>query len=138
MECGAGGRRGRAVGGESSAGAASATALSRGCNTFAYKSVPQASKKESQRLRPPSVTARACDSSNHRYTPGSYWVNPPSPRTVDGMHADPYSCARVAYDMTGSVVDPADTGVRVMRATEVEESDELSAAERAILDDLAM
>ena len=31
------------------------------------------------------------------YTPGSYWVNPPSPRTVDGRHADPWTGEVVEY-----------------------------------------
>ena len=56
---------------------------------------------------------------------------------MDGLHADPWTGATVVYDMTGATVDPADTGVRVMTAVEVE-SDELTAAERAILDDLSM
>ena len=38
------------------------------------------------------------------YTPGSYWVNPPSPRTVDGRHADPWTGEVVEYDMSGAVV----------------------------------
>ena len=36
------------------------------------------------------------------YTPGSYWVNPPSPRTVDGRHADPWTGEVVEYDMSGA------------------------------------
>ena len=38
------------------------------------------------------------------YTPGSYWVNPPSPRTVDGRHADPWTGEVVEDDMSGAVV----------------------------------
>ena len=41
------------------------------------------------------------------YTPGSYWVNPPSPRTVDGRHADPWTGEVVEYDMSGAVVSAA-------------------------------
>ena len=42
------------------------------------------------------------------YTPGSYWVNPPSPRTVDGRHADPWTGEVVEYDMSGAVVSSAE------------------------------
>ena len=62
------------------------------------------------------------------YTPGSYWVNPPSPRTVDGRHADPWTGEVVEYDMIGAVVSAAEA--------EDDDDGELSAAERAILADI--
>lgn len=62
------------------------------------------------------------------YTPGSYWVNPPSPRTVDGRHADPWTGEVVTYDMSGGVVSSI--------AEEEDDDGELSAAERAILADI--
>ena len=65
------------------------------------------------------------------YTPGSYWVNPPSPRTVDGRHADPWTGEVVEYDMSGAVVSAAEAEDEV-RAT----TGRLSAAEHAILADI--
>ena len=62
------------------------------------------------------------------YTPGSYWVNPPSPRTVDGRHADPWTGEVVEYDMSGAVVSSVEA--------EDDDDEELSAAERAILADI--
>ena len=64
------------------------------------------------------------------YTPGSYWVNPPSPRTVDGRHADPWTGEVVEYDMSGAVVSAAEA------EDESFDDGELSAAERAILADI--
>ena len=64
------------------------------------------------------------------YTPGSYWVNPPSPRTVDGRHADPWTGEVVEYDMSGAVVSAVEA------EDESVEDGELSAAERAILADI--
>mmetsp|Transcript_9434 Transcript_9434/g.25237 ORF Transcript_9434/g.25237 Transcript_9434/m.25237 type:complete len:276 (-) Transcript_9434:26-853(-) len=64
------------------------------------------------------------------YTPGSYWVNPPSPRTVDGRHADPWTGEVVEYDMSGAVVSAAEA------EDESVDDGELSAAERAILADI--
>ena len=64
------------------------------------------------------------------YTPGSYWVNPPSPRTVDGRHADPWTGEVVEYDMSGAVVSSAEAD------DESVDDGELSAAERAILADI--
>ena len=64
------------------------------------------------------------------YTPGSYWVNPPSPRTVDGRHADPWTGEVVEYDMSGAVVSSVEA------EDESVDDGELSAAERAILADI--
>uniref|UniRef100_A0A7S3JP83 Uncharacterized protein n=1 Tax=Aureoumbra lagunensis TaxID=44058 RepID=A0A7S3JP83_9STRA len=41
------------------------------------------------------------------YTPGSYWVNPPVPRTVDGYHCDPYTGERIQYTSDGSALEAA-------------------------------
>lgn len=74
------------------------------------------------------------------YTPGSYWVNPPTPRTVDGLHADPWTGRTVeyGYDANGSArVTDADAAANDDRR-EWGDSDGLTPQERAILDDLAM
>ena len=45
------------------------------------------------------------------YTPGSFWVNPPVPRTLNGMHCDPLTGRQVSYDPAGSaslITDPLD------------------------------
>ena len=81
---------------------------------------------------------------SHRYTPGSYWINPPQPRSVDGRHTDPYTGAIVEFDMSGHVIEVEEDGRKTRRGNVVEvsedgaESDELSAAERAILEGLSM
>ena len=55
-------------------------------------------------------------------------MNPPSPRTVDGRHADPWTGEVVEYDMSGAVVSSVEA--------EDDDDGELSAAERAILADI--
>ena len=54
------------------------------------------------------------------YTPGSYWVNPPTPRSVDGLHVDPNTGTVVEYDAFQAIDVAA-----------------VSDAEQRILDDLA-
>ncbi|KAJ8598253.1 hypothetical protein CTAYLR_005484 [Chrysophaeum taylorii] len=72
----------------------------------------------------------ACDFDD-LYTPGSYWINPPVPRTVDGNHCDPYTGAGVAYSAFGDrIVDAA-------AASSDDIDDQLTDAERAILSDLS-
>ena len=63
------------------------------------------------------------------WTPGSYWINPPQPRTLDGRHADPDTGAPVAYDAAGNARPASDAPAA---------DADLSAAERAVLDALDM
>lgn len=89
----------------------------------------------------------ACDFDD-LYTPGSYWINPPVPRTLEGFHCDPWTGEQFEYSgLGGGRRNSADLTMDLTTAAEVgEQSDDddddgggapLSAAERAILDDLA-
>lgn len=71
------------------------------------------------------------------YTPGSYWINPPVPRTVDGHHCDPVTGARIMYSAFGTRIEVTERlhdGAAV--SADDDASLELTEAERALLADL--
>lgn len=71
------------------------------------------------------------------YTPGSYWINPPVPRTVDGHHCDPVTGARIMYTAFGARIDVTE-GLHEGAALNADDGASLglTEAERAVLADL--